>query len=77
MFLGGDMEINVQFLDLPESVAEMVTVNEDGTHTIFLNARLTCENQREAYLHALDHIRNNDFGSELSVQEIEAQYKAE
>ena len=66
------MEIIVQFLDLPETVAEMVTENEDGTHTIFLNSKMTCEKQRKAYLHALDHIERDDFRSGLTAQEIEA-----
>lgn len=68
------MTININMLDLPESVSEMVTVNEDGSVSIFLNARHTYEKQCESYQHALDHIKNGDFYSDLSVQEIEAQY---
>ena len=68
------MTINTHLLDLPESVSEMVTVNEDGSVSIFLNARHSHEKQIESYEHAMDHIKNNDFDSDLSVQEIESQY---
>ncbi len=69
------MTINVQFIDLPNGVSEIVTPNEDGSHTVFLNARHTAEKNREAYKHAVDHIRNNDFQSDMTAQEIESQYK--
>ena len=68
------MNINTRLLDMPVTVSEVVTVNEDGSHSIFLNARHNYEKQRESYLHALDHIMNDDFYSDLSVQEIESQY---
>ena len=64
----------VNLIDLPESVSEMVTVNEDGSVSVFINARHSYEKQCESYQHALDHIKNGDFYSDLSVQEIEAQY---
>ncbi len=71
------MTVNTHLLDMPETVSEVVTKNEDGSCSVFLNARMTREKQRESYLHALDHINNEDFDSGLSVQEIEAQYKTD
>ena len=68
------MEINVIMMDLPESVGEIVTRNEDGSHSIFINSKHTYEMQKESYLHALEHIENGDFDSDLTVQEIESQY---
>lgn len=65
------MTINVQLLDLPVSVKEAVTINEDDSYTIFLNARHSAETQRESYDHAMEHILADDFRCEESVQEIE------
>lgn len=63
-------EINVVILDFPNTaVREAVTPNADGTYTIFLNAKTTCEMQRESYRHALRHIEGNDF--EKDPEDIE------
>lgn len=52
------------------TVNEMVTENEDGSFTIFVNSNL-CESKRlKAINHAMRHIRNRDFEKE-NVQEIE------
>lgn len=42
-------------------VAEQIVKNSDDSYTIFINSRLTYERQLEAYYHALQHIRENDF----------------
>lgn len=49
---------------------EMITVNEDDSYTILINARLSYEGQLKAYEHALRHINDNDFQKE-DVQSIE------
>lgn len=49
---------------------EMVTVNEDDSYTILINARLSYEGQLKAYEHALRHINDDDFQKE-DVQSIE------
>ena len=49
---------------------EVVTENEDGSYTIFLNNNL-CESKRiRAFYHAINHIKERDFKKE-DVQEIE------
>lgn len=51
-------------------VNEAVTENEDGSYTIFVNNNL-CESKRiRAIKHAIDHIKNGDFGKS-DVQKIE------
>ena len=65
--------INTVIMDFPTCrIREFVTPNEDGSYTIFLNARLSEEEQREAYKHAIGHIENNDF-EKYDVQSIEAE----
>lgn len=49
---------------------EMVTVNEDDSYTILINARLSYEGQLKAYQHALRHINDDDFQKD-DVQSIE------
>jgi hypothetical protein len=43
------------------AVEEEVHPNEDGSFTIFINARLSSGRQMLAYQHALEHIMNDDF----------------
>ena len=68
------MKINVQLIDFPvgSHSHESVTPNEDGSYTVFLNARDASNIQQQAYLHALKHIEDDDFYSSDSVQAIEA-----
>ena len=56
--------IGVYFLDMDTAVDEEVHLNEDGSFTIFLNSRLSCERQMLAYQHAIRHIMNDDFSKD-------------
>ena len=51
MHLNDDYNINVQILDFGNSVPAVVTINDDGSFSIFLNARLSYERRLEAYWH--------------------------
>lgn len=62
--------IGVYFLDMDTAVEEEVHPNEDGSFTIIINSRLSCERQMLAYQHALRHIMNDDFGKE-SADDVE------
>lgn len=65
-------DVNVVVLDFKSTKErEMVTENEDGSFTIFINARLSYKSQLESYNHAMKHIENNDFIRD-DVQNIEA-----
>lgn len=63
-------DINVQILDMDTKVPEHLVKNNDDSYTIFLNARMSRENQIASYYHALKHIERNDYNME-NVQEIE------
>lgn len=69
--LNDDYNINVQILDFGNSIPATVTINDDGSFSIFLNARLSYERRLEAYLHEIRHIQNQDFCNEISVNEME------
>lgn len=47
-----------------------VVLNEDGSFSIFINARLNWECQMVAYQHAIRHIMEDDFSKECA-DEIE------
>lgn len=70
-----DETINVFLVNFPNTKGyEMCVENADGSYTILINAKMSSERQKEAYLHALDHIENHDFEKDyLSVQQIEAE----
>ena len=67
--------INVFLVNFPNTKGyEMCVENPDGSYTILINAKMSSERQKEAYLHALNHIENHDFEKDyLSVQQIEAE----
>lgn len=58
--------IGVYFLDMDTAVEEEVHPNEDGSFTIFINARISHARQMAAYQHAIKHVMNNDFDKELA-----------
>lgn len=64
--------INVQILDFGNSIPAAVTINDDGSFSIFLNARLSYERRLETYWHEIRHIQNQDFYGDMSVDEMEA-----
>lgn len=66
-----DFDYNVQLIRFPsDKVHEVVTPNEDGSVTIFIDKNMTFEAQQKRFLHAIKHIENNDFEKD-NVQEIE------
>ncbi len=67
-------DVYVHLIDFPNtSVNEAVTHNDDGSYSIFINAKLNKEKQQNAYAHAMKHIENLDFEkNETSVNSIEA-----
>lgn len=64
-------EIFVHYLSLPANVNGFTIKNQDNTYSIILNSCSSKEKQYEAYLHELEHIRENDFFSELEASSIE------
>lgn len=65
-------DIFVQVIDMDVMIPEQVVKNQDGSYTIFLNARYSHEYNLKSYQHAIEHINNGDFDRECGdVQEIE------
>ena len=64
------IDYHIELISFPSSKThEAVTINEDGSATIFINKNDCKEMQRARFVHALKHLRG-DFEKE-TVQEIE------
>lgn len=62
-------DIYVYLVDLPPSVPEMIAPCVGG-YTVYLNARLAYRDRVKAYIHALEHVRRNDW-EQSDTQKIE------
>lgn len=66
------IDYNVQLITFPTSkVKETVTLNADGSYTIFIDVNLNAERQKESFLHAMKHILGKDF-ERTNVENIES-----
>lgn len=63
-------DVFVHYADLG-AVKACCTENEDGSYSVFINPRLSDVEQKKSLEHELSHILNDDFHSELSVDELE------
>lgn len=58
------MDAIVIYVDMPCKIKGFVLKNKDDSHTIFINSKINCEQQKDVYEHEMNHIRNNDFECE-------------
>lgn len=65
--------MNVLRIDMPPRAKGFVRANSDGSHTIVLNACLSVEQQKETYLHEMQHIRKGDLYATDSAEAIECE----
>ena len=62
----------IRLLDLPYSVGAVVSLDDEGYASIYLNSRLSYEDQCRNLRHELHHIYNGDLYSEASIIDAEA-----
>lgn len=65
------MEYLTIFKDLPTQIKALTVKNRDDSYTVILNSRLSYEQQRQSFLHELQHITNCDFEKDCSIDELE------
>ena len=65
------MTYRVVLWDMPSKVKALTSVNDDGSHTVMINSRLSKEQQMRCFLHEFEHIKMNHFNCFRSVDEIE------
>lgn len=63
---------NLVLMDLDEQIGECICHNADGSFTVFVNARLSFDAQKNCFEHALDHVRHHDW-EKTDVQQIEGE----
>ncbi len=68
-------DVYVHLMDMPGNTKEAVTENPDSTYSVFINSRLSQEEQLKAFRHAVKHIDRNDF-TNYNVQIIEYQSRS-
>ena len=61
----------VRVVDLPVQIGGMVTPNDDGTFSIYLNARNTAERRAKSCAHEVGHIESDAFYNGKSIEEVE------
>jgi hypothetical protein len=67
------IDYQVKLIQFPNNkVRESVVENEDGSYTIFIDASLSREMQKEAFKHAMVHIMGDDFTKD-DINKIELQ----
>jgi hypothetical protein len=61
----------VRFINLPITVKGLTVVDETGFYNIYINSRLSYEEQERTKAHELEHIKRGDFSSYATLEEIE------
>lgn len=64
-------ETIVRLKDLPCGINGMTILDSDGNYNVYINARLSVDDQKKAYQHELRHIERDDFYNDLTIQEAE------
>lgn len=65
-------EYQIRLMDLPYTVKAVVAMDEEGFSNIYVNSRLSQEEQFKAAMHELRHVARDDFYNDLSIRTIES-----
>ena len=68
------MTIYVRQIDMPVTAKGFVSPDEDGNMNVYINSRLSREEQFNALFHELKHAANGDCYSDDPVSAIEESY---
>ena len=61
----------VRLVDLPTPVKALVSENDDGTYSMYLNARYGDEQHINSYFHEMEHIERDDFNTGDPIYVVE------
>ena len=64
-------EYRIRQMDMPHAVKGFVALDEDGFSNIYVNSRLSKEEQYKAAAHELQHVARNDFYTEEDIRKVE------
>lgn len=66
-----DVDYFVYYEMFPWSIRGIVTPNDDGTYSIFLNSRYPLSVLKKTFQHEVHHIESDDFYNGKSIEEVE------
>ena len=71
MIEGADYFVRV--IDFPHGVNRigLVLLNDDGTYSVYLNARASAYARKKAMRHEYDHMANDDMYGDKDIRKIE------
>lgn len=61
----------IRLLDLPCSVKAVTALDEDGCANIYINSKLSREEQQKAARHELAHVSRDDFRNDTDIHACE------
>lgn len=64
-------DYRVRLIDLPPSVKAFVAMDDDGFYNIYINSKLSREEQCRAAAHELNHIVLDDFYNNKDIRSVE------
>lgn len=51
----------IRYVDMDTTIPGMTVEDDEGFYNIYINSRISCEEQEKTILHELSHIFDNDF----------------
>lgn len=67
--------IIIRTIALPTTVRAFTVADESGDYNIYINNRLSFEQQQKSFRHEATHIENGDFYKEMTATQIERTMK--
>lgn len=64
-------DVICRFIGLPAKINAVTVVDNDGDYNVYINANLSIEEQKKAYLHETRHIKKNHFFIQKNVKDCE------
>ncbi len=64
-------DIYVRLINLPSSVKGVTVLDENDDYNIYINQKLSPEQQKKVYEHEKNHIDNGDFHNFDEIEEVE------
>lgn len=63
--------IRTYLINLPTHVRGLTSIDDDGEPMIYLNSRLSSDQNRQTYDHEAKHIMQDDLHNSLPIEEVE------
>ena len=62
----------MRYIDLPISIKGVTVMDIDGFYNIYINARLSYDQQKKTIAHEMKHIARGDFYRYDTLEEVES-----